>query len=257
MKTIFCLFSLIFTLAACKKDSNPYDANFRGSLGLEFDNVVGEEDLKLNTGSYTNASGETFTVRSLRYFISNIRLTRTDGSEYTVPQDSSYFFIDESNDNSMPLLKIPEGEYKGISFIVGVDSLRSTMELSERTGVLVPTIANYMNENNGYIFFSLEGDSPDAPQDRYDFEIGGYGGKTSPTINNIKEITLDLSDRGIAKIREGHESVIHMLVDISKVFTGTQNISLASNSIVLFDPFSVNIANNYALMFTHDHTHND
>src|SRR5678816_526081 len=99
MKTIFCLFSLIFTLAACKKESNPYDANFRGSLGLEFDNVVGEEDLKLNTGSYTNASGETFTVRSLRYFISNIRLTRTDGSEYTVPQDSSYFFIDESNDN--------------------------------------------------------------------------------------------------------------------------------------------------------------
>jgi len=49
----------------------------------------------------------------------------------------------------------------------------------------------------------------------------------------------------------------NMLVDISKVFTGTQNISLVTNSIVLFDPFSVNIANNYALMFTHDHTHNE
>ena len=47
-----------------------------------------------------------------------------------------------------------------------------------------------------------------------------------------------------------------MLVDISRVFTGTANVSVATNNIVEFDPFSVNIANNYALMFTHDHTHN-
>lgn len=257
MKTIPCLFLLVLSFGSCKKESNPYDPDFRGTLVIEFDNVVGTQDLQLNTGSYTNASGETFSVLALRYFISNISLINTDGSEYVVPQDSSYFLVDESTViNNKPELKIPEGEYKELRFILGVDSLRSTMDLSKRTGVLAPTVNNYFNENNGYIFFSLEGTSPDAPDNRYQFQTGGYGGKTSTTFNNIKAITLDLSPKGISKIREGNESVIHIIADIAKVFTGTQNISLATNNIILFEPFSVNIANNYALMFTHDHTHN-
>jgi hypothetical protein len=257
MKTNSFLLLLVIALTSCKKTNNGYDANFRGQLGLEFDNVVGSDDLKLNTSTYTNAAGEKFTVRTLQYFISNISLVKTDGTEYIVPQDSSYFLINESSSvNAIPVLKIPEGEYKEISFIVGVDSLRSTMDISKRTGVLTPALNNYFNENNGYIFFNMEGTSPQAPGGNYKFHIGGYGGKTTPTINNIKKITLDLSPRGIVKIKEGDESVIHMLVDISKVFSGTANVNLATNNIVEFDPFSVNIANNYALMFTHDHTHN-
>jgi hypothetical protein len=256
MKLIRFLPICLIAIIACKKENTGYDPAFRGSLQLEFDNVVGPQDLKLNTGSYTNAAGETFSVRALRYFISNIRLTNTNGSEYVVPQDSSYFNIDESLTDAMPALLIPEGEYNSITFTVGVDSLRSTMDISKRKGVLAPTVSNYMNENNGYVFFSLEGNSPQAPQNRYEFEIGGYGGKTSPTFNNIKVVTLNLS-AGIAKIREGKISVIHILADIAKVFTGTENISLATDNIVNFDPLSVTIANNYALMFTHDHTHNE
>jgi hypothetical protein len=256
MRTAFCGVLLILILASCKKTNTGYDARFRGALKLEFDNVVGGEDLKLTTGSYQNASGETFDVRALRYFISNISLAKTDGTEYVVPQDSSYFLIDEANRIAMPTLKIPEGEYRGLTFIIGVDSLRSTMDGSKRLGVLAPTISNYLGENNGYVFFSMEGNSNQAPQNRYQFQIAGYGGKTSPTINNIKTISLDLTAGGICKIREGQQSTIHILADIAKVFTGTQNISLVSNSVVLFEPFSVNIANNYALMFTHDHTHN-
>lgn len=257
MKTLPFLLLLVVAFGSCKKESSSYDPDFRGKLRIEFNNVIGTENLQLNTGSYINASGESFSVRSLRYFISNISLINADGSKYIVPQDSSYFLIDESTAiTNMPELKIPEGEFKELRFIVGVDSLRSTMDLSKRTGVLAPTVNNYFNENNGYIFFSLEGNSPDAPDNRYQFQTGGYGGKTSPTINNIKNITLDLSQKGISKIREGNESVIQILVDIAKVFTGTQNISLATNNIVLFEPFSVNIANNYALMFTHDQTLN-
>lgn len=246
----------LIVILSCKKENTAYDPAFRGSLQLEFDNVVGSEDLKLNTGSYVNAAGQTFTVRALRYFVSNIRLTNTNGTEYVVPQDSSYFLIDESLTDAMPTLLIPEGEYNSITFTVGVDSLRSTMDISKRLGVLTPTVSNYMNENNGYVFFSLEGNSPQAPQTRYEFEIGGYGGKTSPTFNNLKTITLSLN-AGVAKIREGKISVIHMLADVAKVFTGTADINLAEDNIVHFDPLSVTIANNYALMFTHDHTHNE
>ena len=138
-----------------------------------------------------------------------------------------------------------------------MDSLRSTKALSQRTGVLAPTVLTYLDENSGYVFFSMEGNSAQAPQNRYQFQIAGYGGKSSPTINNIKNISLDLTQGGIVKIREGKSTIVHILADIGKVFTGTADVKLADNNIILFDPFSVNVANNYALMFSHDHTHMD
>jgi hypothetical protein len=258
MRTSYLLVLLLIVSASCKKESAPYDPAFRGNLVLNFNNVVGSEELRLNTGMYTNAAGEEFTVRSLHYFISNISLVKTDGSEYVVPQDSSYFLIEESSSiNTMPNLKIPEGEYKELRFIIGVDSLRSTMDLSKRTGILIPTITTYFDENSGYIFLNLEGTSPQAPQANYQFNIGGYGGKTSPTFNNIKTVSLDLTAKGISKIIEGKQSVISIKADIARVFTGSQNISLATNSVVQFEPFSINIANNYALMFSHDGTGNE
>lgn len=258
MRITFFIFLLMLVGFACKKEQNTgYDTRFRGMLTLEFDHVVGSDDLRLNTGSYTNTSGETYNVRALRYFISNVILVNTNGTEYVVPQDSSYFLIDESMAASKPTLKIPEGEYSQLLFTLGVDSLRSTMPLSERLGVLAPTVSTYLDENSGYVFFSMEGNSQQAPDNRYEFEIAGYGGKLAPTINNVKNIIVDLAQGGIVKIREGHQSTIHILADVAKVFTGTANISLATNNIIQFEPYSVNVANNYALMFTHDHTHND
>ena len=62
-----------------------------GTLQLTFDNVVGNQDCSWLRVAYTNSSGEKFGVSLLNYFVSNIRLQRSDGSTYTVPQDSSYF----------------------------------------------------------------------------------------------------------------------------------------------------------------------
>ena len=72
-----------------------------GKIVIEFDNRIGEEDLQLNT-EYINASGEKFAVSRLNYFISNIRLIKEDGTEFAVPQDSSYFLIKEDVPESQP-----------------------------------------------------------------------------------------------------------------------------------------------------------
>ena len=143
MKRIFFLAivsSVIFV--SCKKDDVPeYNPNVKAPLTVEFDNIVGAADLQLGTGSYINGSGETFTVSKLKYYISNLVLTKTDGTVYVVPQDESYFLVDESDvDSHEATLSVPEGEYKTLSFIIGVDSVRSTMDISQRTGVLDPTL---------------------------------------------------------------------------------------------------------------------
>jgi hypothetical protein len=263
MKKIFIpALAAVCFLNACKKESTPseYDKTKKAALSIEFDNVAGASDLVLNTGNYTNASGETFTVDKLKYYVSNFKLTNIDGTEYVVPQDSCYFLIDESDEDTHdPVVRIPEGEYKTLTFTVGVDSLRNTKDISQRTGVLDPTGVGadmYWSWNSGYIFMKMEGQSTASAMGEYFYHIGLYGGMTTPTLNNNRTITLDLSARGTAKAKAGKETNIHLLVDILKLFNGRTNFSIADYPEVMVNPFSATVADNYTKMFSHDHTEN-
>jgi hypothetical protein len=258
--SIFCML-----LVSCKKDDAITDINnaARTRMSVEFDNIVGGQNLQLSTGVYTNALGQQFTINKLQYFVSNFKLKSTGGAEYVVPQDSSYFLIKEGSADEA-IFQVPEGDYNSLTFTIGVDSLRSTMDVTKRTGVLDPSggmDGMYWGWNPGYIFFRLEGTSPAAPVDATGmrslfYHIGGYGGYNTPTINNLKTVTLDLTTGGIVKPRVGRVANVHLMADIAKVFTGTVNIDFAANPNVMFSDYSKNIAHNYAAMFRHDHTEN-
>jgi len=262
MKYILCIAALAaIGFTSCKKENdNPYNSNVKGDLSIEFDNIAGSSDLQLNTGSYTNSSGEDFNVTKLKYYVSNFILTKTDGTVYTVPQDSCYFLVDESEESTHePVLHVPEGEYKTLQFTLGIDSVRNTMDISERTGVLDPTGIGadmYWGWNSGYIFFKMEGNSTASMMGDFMYHIGGFGGYNSPTINNIKQLSFDLTQRGMPQVKAGKETNIHLLVDALKLFNGTNTLSIAAHSMVMFDPYSTSIAGNFAGMFAHDHTEN-
>lgn len=255
--------AFILMSASCKKTTGSlYNSNVKAPITLEFDNIVGGADLHLNTGSYTNESGEQFKVSMLRYFVSNIVLTNVNGSKYIVPQDSSYFLIDESKPSTLKTsIKIPEGEYSKLEFVLGVDSLRNTKDLSQRTGVLDPTgeaSGMYWSWNSGYIFFKMEGNSPSSKltNNVFQYHIGLFGGYSTPTLNNLKNISIDLTQRGIAKVKTGKTPNVHLLVDVSKVFNGTNKVSISANTVVMASAFSAKIADNFTSMFQHDHTEN-
>lgn len=263
MKKYFnTIFFALAILSSCKKDdSGMFDNAVKGHLSVEFDNIVGAYDLQLNTGIYTNNAGESYKISKLKYYVSNFVFTRVDGSTYTVPQDSSYFLIDESTGTDEAVLQVPEGEYKAVQFILGIDSLRNTKDISQRTGVLDPTGTGadmYWSWNSGYIFFKMEGTSPQstAAGNMFMYHIGGFGGYNAPTINNIKTISLDLTARGTPKVKSGKSTNIHLMVDVAKVFSGANNFSIATYPSVMFTDFSTSIANNLTTMFKHDHTEN-
>lgn len=265
IKLLIVVLSSGMLFATCKKESlSPNDE--MTTMSVEFDNIVGGQNLFLNSTNYTNAAGEQFSISLLQYFISNIQLRKTDGSYYTVPQDSSYFLIKESDPVSRyAKFKVPAGDYNQLVFTIGVDSLRSTMDISRRTGVLDPSGTHddgmYWGWNSGYIFFKMEGQSPVAPADptgqhKFRYHVGGFGGYSAPTINNLKTINIDLTASGIAQARAGRNSNIHLLVDVLKAFNGPVTVSIAANPSVMFSDFSKNVSNNYSSMFYHDHTEN-
>lgn len=273
MKTINKLsilsISLLSILASCKKEKQEpvYNDKDLAPLSIEFDNIVGGKNLILNAETYKNAAGEDYKISLLEYYISNIIVRKADGTAYVVPQDNSYFLIKEGDEeHEEALINVPEGDYTSVTFTVGVDSLRSTMDVSKRTGVLDPASPEsdglYWGWNSGYIFFKMEGTSAAAPVDNsgqniFRYHIGGFGGYDSPTINNIKTVTLDLTERGPALVRKGKTSNVHLMVDIDKVLSGATTVSIAANPSVMFGDFSTTIANNYATMFRHDHTENE
>ncbi|PSL28150.1 MbnP family protein [Chitinophaga ginsengisoli] len=253
---------LIFSIIGCSR-KNGQDT--LAPLSIEFDNIAGDQNLQLGTGVYKNTAGETYSVDVLQYYISNISLTRTDGFTYTVPQDSSYFLIREQDAQTrFANVRVPEGEYNRLAFMVGVDSLRNTMDIARRTGVLDPAggmEGMYWDWNSGYIFFKMEGTSFAVPatidaKQRFRFHIGGFGGYTAPSINNSRIVSIDLTAAGTAIVKEDTHSNIHLMVDVTKVFDGPSQVRLMNHSQVMFSDYSINIANNYATMFRHDHTEN-
>lgn len=230
------------------------------SIVLNFKNVVGNEALVLNEKLYTNASGEQFKISLLQYYISNIKLKRADGTEYVVPQDESYFLIREQNPASqtITLPNVPAGKYVGITFITGVDSLRNTMSVGRRTGCLDVGGEGkdmYWAWNSGYIFVKMEGTSPQIPEDslrkghHFLYHIGLFGGMKSPTLNNIRTTTLTFEKP--LKVKEnGSISEIQLQADVLSLFNGSTNISLAQRPVVMANPFSQKVADNYAKMFS-------
>lgn len=255
------LVAVLFT--SCKKDE---EITGNGDLVIEMDNRAGDESLVFGK-NYVTANKDTVKFSLFNYFVSNFVLVKEDGSEYVVPKDECYFLCKQENTASreLTLKNVPAGNYKSIRFIIGVDSLKSIAPASERTGVLDPTggaAGMYWSWNAGYIFVKVEGTSPQAPlnsstnEHTFQYHTGLFGGKDSPTLNNIKTVTINMTSE-TAHVRQGGEApVCHMYVDVLEMFTNPTNMSIATNPTSHAGPYSKTIAENYADMFKLDHVHN-
>jgi hypothetical protein len=257
------LLAILFIIPACKNDHDHDDDAIVGfgSVEIEFENQADGSPLVFGK-DYTNAAGESLQFTLFNYYISNVVLIKDDGTRFVVPKDKSYFLCkhDEPSTRKFTINDVPAGDYTGLEFMVGVDSAKSVSPIAERTGVLDPATGasgHYWSWNAGYIFMKMEGTSPaaPAPDNIFQYHIGLFGGFNNPTINNLKTIQLTVPGSA-AKVREDHAPHFHLFVDALEVFKSPNTLSIAANPVTHGNPFSANIANNYADMFVIDHVHN-
>lgn len=256
IKNISIAFTMLLTLAftSCKKDeaTNP-TTDEKGAFTLEFENVVNSSPLVLETQNYTNANGDSFNVSVFKYYVSNIKLTKTDGSIYSVPE--SYILVDASKPTSLlnSLNSIPAGDYTKISFIIGVDKDRNLA--GAQTGALDPALGMFWTWNSGYIFVKFEGTSPQstAVNKGLTFHIGGI---VDPN-NTIRTFSTEFSAGNPLRIREDKKPQLHFKVNVASLFTGKKNISFANLNFTMGGANSVIVADNYVDgLFKLDHIHN-
>ncbi|OUJ72418.1 MbnP family protein [Hymenobacter crusticola] len=237
------------TFTSCDKDDTT-PADSVGGVDIEFDNVVGNSPLALNTGNYTTAAGDQFTVTTFNYYISNIRLTKADGTAYVQPD--SYYLVSQADDASkhLSLKDVPVGDYTGITFTIGVDSTRNVS--GAQTGALDPSNNMFWTWNSGYIFMKLEGTSPQASRGGLLFHIGGF----QHPYNTIRTISPSFNGTTLM-VRTDHSPEIHMQADVLKMFASPNQIRFANLSNSMGGATSVQVADNYSKsgMFTVAHIH--
>ncbi|MBX2915811.1 MAG: hypothetical protein KF856_11135 [Cyclobacteriaceae bacterium] len=260
-KLISMLFMVAMTVffTSCSEDDAAPET---GSLAIEFDAYAGTQNLVLGTGVYQNSLDQDFSVDVLRYYISNIRLKRQDGTFYEDPmsEDGSkgYYLIDDSDAAStiVTLEDVPADHYIGAEFTIGVDANRVSQ--GAQTGALDPANNLFWSWNAGYIFVQLEGTSPQSNEedDLILFHVGGY--KTdvaNPNLKNnirVKSISFGGDE---AHVSASAEPEIHVIVDIKKFFEGGTVVDFSTTAPCHSPTCGESIANNYVEAFVFDHMH--
>ncbi len=251
-RSLTTLCGLLFVASAavfvgCKKDSDP-EVTTPGEVDLQLTNVVGTKPLTLDGTAYATPSGETFTVTTLKYYVSNLKFTKSDGTVYAAP--NTYFLVDQAQPASQHLAVtgIPSGTYTGVSFVVGVDAATTQGDPLTLTGALNPANNMYWAWATGHIFMKLEGTVTSAsPARALTCHIGGY---TDPN-NALVTATPSLNGSTLT-VNGSHTSTVSVQADVLKMFDGVNHITLSTFSNAMMPGAeAMQVAKNYgAGMFT-------
>ncbi len=154
------VFLLLGLLAISCSDDETHQATATATLRLQFTHLVKGEPLQLNTGRYTNAAGNLFSVSEFNYYISNVKLrNRETGDFYLEPE--SYHLIRSRSDNAgqqyfLEISDIPAQRFTEMEFSIGVDNAKNYS--IDHIGDLDPFNNNMVWDwNTGYKFLLLEG----------------------------------------------------------------------------------------------------
>jgi hypothetical protein len=225
------------TFTACDDDKVTTPPVMR----LELNNVVGDQALVLGQ-SYTMPSGDQITVSKFNYIISNVKLTRDNGTEWAEPE--SYHLVKQADTGSrtFDIKNAPAGNYNKLTFTIGVDSARNTA--GAQTGALDVQNDMYWSWNSGYIFLKIEGTSPQSSSGQYAYHVGGF---RSP-YNTIRTVSPALPSGSSLRLEAGKTTQLQLKADVQKIFSGPTSIRLAQMNATghMPDARSVQLANNYA-----------
>ncbi len=250
------------TVISCSDDDNNTPSG-TGNLIVEFDNVFGANDLILNTASYSTSQNENLKISQVKYIVSNIKLTRKDGTIFTYPKAESYFIVDETDETTheLELSGIPAGDYESISFGIGVDEAQFNLGADGQGNFLAWADSEDMmwSWSAGYKFVMFEGmfTSPTVSSDTM-FMV--HTGKTGASYN-YAEITLPMTNDAL--VRTNITPQVHIFADVAKIIDGTNKISLTANNMggmgamIMGGEALPQITANLQGMFTVNHVHND
>ena len=299
-RTLVIATTAIAALSSCSKDNNtpqPAKPNpgqeekptpelqGNGKIALQFENYVGEGKLTLgadaNTAKAYTSNGQTLKFSEVKYVITNIVLVKADGTKvpyHTEDLDKGGFLINQENTTSLtPILtELPEGDYKGIEFGLGVKRELNNLSLQDKfpnfyrlTGSFKQAQIMHWEWANGYRFVKLEGwySNATATNDTLSIHMGSAfkGTKVVGEDKKVKEIKdeylnvdrdafrfISLDFPKTLSVKKGVTAKVTIKADLDKLVNGTNKITLEGKVPIVHSlnnmfPFLNNIGGNQGL----------
>lgn len=255
IKNILAVVAISVVLFSCTNNDDE-SITGEGSLKVEFDNIYKTADFAANT-NYTNSNGEIVSVSKVKYIVSNIVLTKEDGTTFTYPKSQSYFILDELTPSTLVLnlLGIPAGNYTKIKYGIGVDKAQWEAGATGQGDFLTTAQAAEMmwSWSAGYKFVAFEGTFTSATVTAAtQFKV--HTGQTG-TDYNYAEVALDLPVDAL--VRTTITPQIHIMADLSQIIDGTNTINLSEGATIMGGAKLALVTANIANMFEVEHVHND
>ena len=269
-KTLLMAITTVAALSSCSKKDDNNDST-PAKVTLQFDHYVGAEKLILGTDAggakaYTS-NGQTLKFSEVKYVITNVVLVKADGTKvpyHTEDLDKGGFLINQADAASLaPVLNdIPEGDYKGIEFGLGVKKELNNLKLQDKfpnfyrlTGEFKHSGIMHWEWANGYRFVKLEGwysnptpgknkkgeDLPAITDGELSIHIGSAFKGTKvigedKKVKGIENETLNI-DRDAFRfvsldfpknlsVKGGATAKVTIKADFDKLINGTNKISL-------------------------------
>ncbi|MUU77574.1 MbnP family protein [Winogradskyella endarachnes] len=263
LKYTFALLACaIFTNCSIDNDDNEEDLSGEtGELILKFDNSVGDQDFIFET-SYSKSNNESFKLTNVKYIISNVRVTDTEGNTFTYPTEENVFIVSELNGNNageiyITLNDIDAADYTEITFGIGIDQERFALGADGQGDFLDLASEEGMMWSwaSGYKFVRFDGTfSTDTVTDE---PLNIHMGSVGEALDNYREVTLSFPNTVL--VREENSPEVHIVADISKVFDGATTVNFADgyDQVHTDETETPIIASNVQTMFEVHHVHND
>jgi hypothetical protein len=187
---LFLLFIIVGLLViSCKKDEEDDTPPPTPEVEVKFffSNRVGTSTLNFDQIMYQNEFGNLYSVSTLQYFVSDIKLNKPDGNSVLI---DAIHYVDGKDQNTLlftPPTKVPAVDYSSISFIFGLSEEKNV------TGAFPNPPESLMEwpvpMGGGYHYMKLEGKIDN------DGVTENYQAHTGPTMGNpyFIEVTLPAS----------------------------------------------------------------
>ncbi|AGA80229.1 MbnP family protein [Echinicola vietnamensis] len=238
MKKIFIIVLTLIAFTGCN-DQEETPSNI--AVTFNFSHSLDGTPLALEGPAFALPSGESFTPRKFKYYVSNITFTNsTSGNRFSVPD--GYFLIDEAGKKQFSV-EIPSDRYDQLTFYIGIDKARNLS--TDQVGDLDPSNDMAWNWNTGYKFFVLEGEWEFEGSARQGL-IVHIGNNDPESEQNFKAIDFDLASAGKTL---GKEVVVELdfEANLDQLFTAPHEIVVhdLENTSIMGGETAISIANNY------------
>lgn len=238
LKNLFLLTLVLFLFSDCRPEEEQSDFV---TVRLKINHSANGKTLVRDQFMFQNAFGQLYSIQSLDYFISNVKLRdAAQNQDYT--EVASYHLVNALQNPAETVIAIrnvPRKKFSELVFSIGVDSIANSK--TDQVGDLDPGVGGMAWDwTTGYKFFAMTGRwQKGTVQKPLVFHIGENF--------NYKTLTFRLPYNGGNMFDFQKDTEISLSFDLNEAFQNPDSVNFENTFDVESGPTgSARIASNYA-----------